>query len=83
PADIPPHVRVIVERAMAKDPAARWPSAAALASVARQTKLALSQQARGGRPISGVPASPAAPTARAQVPAAPRPQQQSRPPVAA
>ncbi|SCG56030.1 serine/threonine-protein kinase [Micromonospora humi] len=81
PADIPPQVRAIVERAMAKDPKARWPSAAALASVARQAKLVLSQQARGGRPISGVPASPAAPAARAQVPtAAPRPQP-PRPPV--
>ncbi|MEU8259604.1 protein kinase [Micromonospora sp. NPDC048999] len=83
PSDIPPQVKAIVERAMAKDPAARWPSAAALASIARQTKLALSQQARGGqpRPISGVPSSPAAPAAaRAQVPAASRPQ--PRPPVA-
>ncbi|MFC0029667.1 serine/threonine-protein kinase [Micromonospora chaiyaphumensis] len=88
PADIPPQVRAIVERALAKDPAARWPSAAALASVARQAKLALSQQARGGRPISGVPASPAAPAARAQVPTATRPQPHppavaARPPVAA
>jgi len=89
PADIPPQVRAIVERAMAKDPAARWPSAAALASIARQAKLALSQAARSGHPISGVPASPAAPVARAQVPtAAPRPQPpaaaprpQPRPPV--
>ncbi|MGV9806582.1 serine/threonine-protein kinase, partial [Micromonospora chersina] len=79
PADIPPQVRAIVERALAKDPAARWPSASALASVARQAKLALSQQARGGHPISGVPASPAAPAARAQVPTATRPQ--PRPPV--
>ncbi|MFD2764041.1 serine/threonine-protein kinase [Micromonospora eburnea] len=83
PADIPPAVKAIVERAMAKDPAARWPSAAALASVARQTKQALSQQARGGQPhpISGVPASPAAPAARAQVPAVAR--AQPRPPVVA
>ncbi|MET7804534.1 serine/threonine-protein kinase [Micromonospora chersina] len=87
PADIPPQVRAIVERALAKDPAARWPSASALASVARQAKLALSQQARGGHPISGVPASPAAPAARAQVPTATRPQPRppavpARPPVA-
>ncbi|MEV4809589.1 serine/threonine-protein kinase [Micromonospora avicenniae] len=78
PADIPPQVRSVVERAMAKDPAARWPTAAALAGVARQLKAALSQQARAGaqsRPISGVPASPAAPPGRAQVPAP----QQSRP----
>ncbi|MFC4149179.1 protein kinase [Micromonospora mangrovi] len=82
PGDIPPQVRAIVERALAKDPAARWPSAAALAGVARQAKVALSQQARAGHsgPISGVPASPAAPTARAQVPTAARPQ--ARPPVA-
>lgn len=81
PADIPSQVRAIVERALAKDPAARWPSAAALAGVARQAKLALSQQARGGHPISGVPASPAAPVARAQVPTATRPQ--PRPPAVA
>ncbi|MFU8875341.1 serine/threonine-protein kinase [Micromonospora sp. SL4-19] len=84
PADIPPQVKAIVERALAKDPAARWPSAAALASVARQAKLALSQQARGGghpHPISGVPSSPAAPAARAQVPAAPR--HQPHPPAVA
>ncbi|MEW2589225.1 protein kinase [Micromonospora aurantiaca] len=89
PPDIPPQVRAIVERAMAKDPAARWPSAAALASIARQAKLALSQAARVGHPISGVPASPAAPVARAQVPTAvPRPKPpaavphpQPRPPV--
>ncbi|MEV6374101.1 serine/threonine-protein kinase [Micromonospora musae] len=78
PADIPPQVRSLVERALAKDAAARWPSAAALAGVARQLKAALSQQARANtqsRPISGVPASPAAPPGRAQVP----PPQQSRP----
>ncbi|RQX02420.1 serine/threonine-protein kinase, partial [Micromonospora globispora] len=83
PSDIPPQVKAIVERALAKDPAARWPSAAALASVARQAKVALSQQARAGvhpGPISGVPASPAAPSARAQVPAASR---QHHPPAAA
>ncbi|MEH1164809.1 protein kinase [Micromonospora sp. CPCC 205539] len=81
PADIPPQVRAVVERALAKDPAARWPSAAALAGVARQLKAALSQQARSGGgqpgPVSGVPASPAAP-GRAQVPSA----QHMRPPAA-
>ncbi|WP_406039349.1 serine/threonine protein kinase [Micromonospora sp. NBC_00898] len=82
PSDIPPQVKAIVERALAKDPTARWPSAAALAGVARQAKLALSQQARtGAGPISGVPSSPAAPSARAQVPAAAR--QQPRPPAVA
>ncbi|MFC5925540.1 serine/threonine-protein kinase [Micromonospora vulcania] len=81
PSDIPPQVRALVERALAKDPAARWPSAAALAGVARQLKAALSQQARAGGghpgPISAAPASPAAP-GRAQVPQA----QQLRPPAA-
>ncbi|MCX5068444.1 protein kinase [Micromonospora lupini] len=78
PSDIPPQVRAVVERALAKDPAARWPSAAALAGVARQLKAALSQQARAGGnsgPVSGAPSSPAAP-GRAQVPQA----QQLRPP---
>ncbi|MCO1596414.1 protein kinase [Micromonospora sp. RHAY321] len=88
PADIPPQVRAVVERALAKDPAARWPSAAALAGVARQLKAALSQQARAGGqsgPISGVPSSPAAP-GRAQVPQAPHhrpPGAPHRPPAAA
>ncbi|MFI5487671.1 serine/threonine-protein kinase [Micromonospora echinaurantiaca] len=92
PADIPPQVRAVVERALAKDPAARWPSAAALAGVARQLKVVLSQQARAAgqaSPVSAAPSSPAAPAARAQVrpptavarPPAAAPQQ-SRPPVA-
>jgi len=41
PADIPPPVRAIVERAMAKDPSARFPTAAAMAIVARQAALSL------------------------------------------
>ena len=41
PGDIPPHVRVIVERAMAKQPAARWPNAAAFAQVARRAAIEL------------------------------------------
>ncbi|MDI6099028.1 protein kinase [Actinoplanes sp. NEAU-A12] len=80
PADIPPAVRAIVERAMAKDPAARWPSASAMAAVARQaaSSLTTAQQPAGqpmqnsrptssppNRPQSGVPTSGAA---RASVP---------------
>ncbi|MGW4499517.1 protein kinase domain-containing protein [Micromonospora sp. NPDC004336] len=84
PADIPPPVRAVVERALAKDPAARWPSAAALAGVARQLKAQLSQQARaGGRPVSAAPASPAAPPGRAQVPTARPPAPPHRPPTVA
>ncbi|MFI6265773.1 protein kinase [Micromonospora sp. NPDC051006] len=85
PADIPPQVRAVVERALAKDPAARWPSAAALAGVARQLKAVLSQQARAGgqaRPVSGAPSSPAAP-GRAQVPQQPRPPATAQRPQAA
>ncbi len=41
PGDIPPHVRVIVERAMAKQSAARWPNAAAFAQVARRAAAEL------------------------------------------
>ncbi|MEU4566052.1 protein kinase [Micromonospora sp. NPDC023956] len=82
PADIPPTVRALVDRAMAKDPAARWASAAALAGAARQVKAALAHQNRPGgraRPVSVAPSSPATPPARAQVP--PPQRQQPRPPV--
>jgi serine/threonine protein kinase len=41
PGDIPPAVRAIVERAMSKDPSARWPSASAMATVARQAASSL------------------------------------------
>jgi serine/threonine-protein kinase len=61
PGDIPPVVRSIVERAMSKDPAARWPSAATLAAVARQAAATLSagvsvSSGPGGTPISVPPA---------------------------
>src|SRR4030095_15486762 len=49
PADIPPAVRSIVDRAMAKDPGARWPTAAAMAGVARQRGAAL--PAAGHQPL--------------------------------
>jgi serine/threonine-protein kinase len=41
PGDIPPAVRAIVDRALAKDPASRWPTAAAMAVVARQAAASL------------------------------------------
>ncbi|BCJ53186.1 putative serine/threonine-protein kinase PknA [Actinoplanes sp. NBRC 14428] len=65
PADIPPAVRAIVDRAMAKDPGARWPTASAMASVARQAASSLTTQVhqpavngagQQGRPMSGGPA---------------------------
>jgi len=65
PADIPPAVRAIVDRALAKDPGARWPTASAMAAVARQAASSLTTQvhqsavngsAHGGHPQSGGPA---------------------------
>src|SRR6195952_25287 len=65
PSDIPPPVRAIVDRALAKDPGARWPTAAAMAAVARQAASSLTTQvhqpavngsAPVGRPQSGGPA---------------------------
>src|SRR5690606_14737971 len=39
PPDVPPAVRAFVERSMSKDPARRWPSAAAMSQAARQSIL--------------------------------------------
>src|SRR4029079_16493021 len=44
PSDIPPAVRAIVDRALAKDPGARWPTASAMAAVARQAASSLTTQ---------------------------------------
>jgi serine/threonine-protein kinase len=62
PADIPPSVRVIVERAMAKQAAARWPNAAAFGQVARRAAVELGASspppvAAGPRRTTG-PAAP-------------------------
>src|SRR4051794_13852538 len=56
PADIPPVVRQFVDRAMAKDPGARFPSASAMGQVARRAGDNLTT----GRldPISGAPTMP-------------------------
>ncbi|WP_305788538.1 serine/threonine-protein kinase [Symbioplanes lichenis] len=62
PADIPPAVRAIVDRAMAKDPGTRWPTAAAMAAVARQAASSINTQVHqpavngSVRPHSGGPA---------------------------
>jgi serine/threonine-protein kinase len=85
PGDIPPPVRAIVERALAKDPKARWPSASAMAAVARQAAASLtaaahqqpvaSRSAPVGRPQSAPPVSgaPASGSARLPHPPVPRP----------
>jgi hypothetical protein len=96
PADIPPIVRSIVERAMAKDPAARWPTAATLAAVTRQAAATLGaggtvavHPATGpvGTPVSVPPApsSPAGapagrPTSVPPMPSSPGPVSGARPP---
>jgi serine/threonine protein kinase len=88
PGDIPPAIRSIVERAMAKDPGARWPTASAFSAVSRQAAATLAAPAQQQPhrpmspptppkvgPVSGAPASPAlAQSGRATVPgpAAPR-----------
>jgi tRNA A-37 threonylcarbamoyl transferase component Bud32 len=63
PGDIPPSVRVIVERAMAKQPAARWPNAAAFGQVARRAAAEL------GASSPPAPVTPAGGAARASGPA--------------
>jgi hypothetical protein len=71
PADIPPPVRAIVERAMAKDPAARFPTAAAVGQVARRTAAGLAG--------TGAPA----PVSPGPVPAQTSPGPSGTPPVVA
>src|SRR3954469_14535815 len=56
PPDVPPPVRAIVERAMAKDPTARWPTASAFAAIARRAAADLA--AAGGRPPGPMPTAP-------------------------
>ncbi|WP_018349080.1 protein kinase domain-containing protein [Longispora albida] len=63
PGDVPPQIRQFVERAMAKDGAARWPSAAAMGAAAR----ALS----AGQPLPHTAAQPAAPARTSVMPAVP------------
>jgi eukaryotic-like serine/threonine-protein kinase len=77
PADIPPAVRAIVDRALAKDPASRWPTAAALAVVARQVASSLTtsvQQPLGnGSPVLPQSGGPAGNRPQASGPVSSRP----------
>ena len=72
PADIPPAIRAIVDRSMAKDPGARWPTAATLAAVARQAAATLGAPAQPGRPVAP-PAQPGRPVTSPAQPAVPPP----------
>jgi serine/threonine-protein kinase len=88
PRDIPPAVCAIVERAMAKDPPARWPSAAQLAAVARQAAVTLGNSQSGsvaapaGVRTGSAPVRPAgvATPAGGQRPGSPAPPATGRPP---
>ncbi|MFY1635280.1 serine/threonine-protein kinase [Solwaraspora sp. WMMB335] len=71
PSDIPPVVRTIVERALAKDPAARWPTAAAMAAVSRQAATTLAGQGRP--PVAQQPGPPATQPPRPPATQPPRP----------
>lgn len=76
PADVPPVVRQVVERSMAKDPAARWPSAAALAAAARRAAAVAASPPAPRPPLAPVSPPVAGPRARvpvAAVPAGPAP----------
>ncbi|AVT30933.1 serine/threonine protein kinase [Plantactinospora sp. BC1] len=68
PGDIPPAIRAIVERSMAKDPKARWQSAAELAAVSRQAAATIGMANQPGRPVGSLPVPPQRP---APPPAAP------------
>ncbi len=57
PGDVPPSVRAIVERAMSKDPAARYPTATAFAQVARRTAAGLTSATGLGTGPAGAPVS--------------------------
>ncbi|HEY8533797.1 MAG TPA: serine/threonine-protein kinase [Micromonospora sp.] len=78
PADIPPAVRSVVERALAKDPAARWPSAAAFARAARQAVMLdvptpRTAQVRATSPVPPRKSSAAAVASASVPPALPAP----------
>ncbi|NUT37876.1 MAG: serine/threonine protein kinase, partial [Hamadaea sp.] len=61
PPDVPPAVRAIVERAMAKDPGARWPSAAIFGAASRQAAAVLSSEQSGRSASVAAPISPVSP----------------------
>ncbi|MBF9128894.1 protein kinase [Plantactinospora sp. S1510] len=67
PGDIPPAIRAIVERSMAKDPGARWQSAAELAAVSRQAAATVGTgSGQPARPLGTVPVPPQRPAGPAQ-----------------
>ncbi|MEV0455617.1 serine/threonine-protein kinase [Catellatospora methionotrophica] len=80
PNDIPPVVRQIVERAMAKEPGNRWPTAASFANAARQAAGALSHGTGPTLPVQPVSPSPVSATPVSPGPSRPlSPAAQGRP----
>ncbi|RBY86421.1 Stk1 family PASTA domain-containing Ser/Thr kinase [Blastococcus sp. TF02A-30] len=74
PADVPPAVRALVERAMAKDPAIRFPDGAALRDAVERLVAGTSTTRLGPPPTAVLPAlPPAAPGAAAASPRRRRP----------
>ncbi|MEN3613301.1 protein kinase [Plantactinospora sp. ZYX-F-223] len=71
PGDIPPAIRAIVERSMAKDPKARWQSAAELAAVSRQAAATIGMANQPGRPVASLPVPPQRPAPQPPAPAMP------------
>ncbi|WP_412102879.1 protein kinase domain-containing protein [Plantactinospora sp. KLBMP9567] len=71
PGDIPPAIRAIVERSMAKDPKARWQSAAELAAVSRQAAATIGMANQPGRPVASLPVPPQRPAPPPPAPAMP------------
>ncbi|MEQ4300457.1 serine/threonine-protein kinase [Plantactinospora sp. B6F1] len=71
PGDIPPAIRAIVERSMAKDPKARWQSAAELAAVSRQAAATIGMAGQPGRPVGSLPVPPQRPAPQPPAPAMP------------
>ncbi|MFB4281987.1 protein kinase [Nonomuraea sp. MTCD27] len=64
PDDVPAGVREVVKRAMAKDPAARWPSASALAAAARALADGVDAPMAGLSGADGPPQHPTPTSAR-------------------
>ncbi|WP_144119094.1 serine/threonine-protein kinase [Catellatospora sichuanensis] len=70
PPSVPEPVRALVMRALAKDPAQRWPSAAALAKAASAAIKDMDGQAAAGAPAPANPGAEAQATAHPALPRA-------------
>lgn len=69
--DVPTGVLAVVERALAADPAKRWPSAATLAAAARQAVTPEPGRAAGAEPGPPADAAPTSPVPTSPMPTSP------------